>query len=92
LSLIENQTQSDPLIKSNHTSNEKSRLPTQIIQRTDRPAGALLIYLVTPSLLRLIDPTSGEFDTGQLAVLSFGIIKVIMASLVAWAGYRSICR
>jgi hypothetical protein len=49
---------------------------------------ALLIYLVTPSLLRLIDPTSGEFDTGQLAVLSFGIIKVIMASLVAWAGYR----
>ncbi len=25
---------------------------------------------------------------GQLAILSFGVIKVIMASLIAWAGYR----
>jgi hypothetical protein len=49
---------------------------------------AVLIYLVTPSLLRIVDPASGQFDTGQLATISYGAIKVIAASLIASLGLR----
>ncbi|MDO1449560.1 hypothetical protein Q0590_25005 [Rhodocytophaga aerolata] len=49
---------------------------------------ALVLYFIGPSFIRLIDPEAGSFDSGQLNIIFFGVIKVLVASSVAWLGYR----
>jgi hypothetical protein len=41
---------------------------------------ALLLFIYSPSLLRMIDPTAAAFDLGVLQVILLGIIKVLFAS------------
>jgi hypothetical protein len=45
---------------------------------------AVLLFFLTPPLLRMIDPTAGAFDAGYLHAIVLGLVKVFMASAIAW--------
>jgi hypothetical protein len=47
---------------------------------------ALFIYWITPQLLRMVDSTAGQYDLGQLQTVSFSVVKVLVASFIAFLG------
>ena len=49
---------------------------------------ALFIYYFTPQVLHQFDETAGAYDIGQLQILSFAVVKVLVASFVAWIGFK----
>lgn len=45
---------------------------------------ALFVWVVSPHLLRAMDPTAGVFDSGVLQIFLFATIGVLFADFVAW--------
>ncbi len=44
----------------------------------------LLLFLLTPPLLRLVDPTAGAFDVGVLQSVSFALAAFLLLKGAAW--------
>jgi hypothetical protein len=45
---------------------------------------AILIWYISPSLLRLIDPTAGVYDAGIFQNILFAVIAVMVFHFFAW--------
>lgn len=46
---------------------------------------ALAVFLVSPILIRAVDPTAGVFDGGILQILLFGVVAAALGVGVIWA-------
>jgi len=62
-----------PLLKFLKTWNELLTLPI-----------ALLLWWISPVLLRMLDPTAATYDSGVLQNIIFGVIMFLTASFTAW--------
>jgi hypothetical protein len=51
---------------------------------------ALIVFVVSVPVLRLIDPTSATYDAGILQKILFAIIGVLVFNGLAWAGIRMV--
>ena len=49
---------------------------------------ALLLFLVSPFLLRLLDPTAGAYDAGVLHIIVFSLVALLTFSFLAWVGIK----
>lgn len=49
---------------------------------------ALSLFYFSPSILRLIDPTSGAFDIGVLHKIALMAIQLLICSAMSWIGVR----
>jgi hypothetical protein len=45
---------------------------------------ALILFMISPSILRLVDPTAATFDAGVLQVIILGVIAFLVASALSW--------
>lgn len=45
---------------------------------------AVVLYFITPPILRWVDPTAGAYDAGYLHAIALGLVKIFFASGVAW--------
>ena len=49
---------------------------------------ALLVYVASPLLIRVIDPTAGFYDGGHLQRLLLAVVVYSCAIGVVWAGWQ----
>ena len=49
---------------------------------------AVALFLCTPHVLRLIDPTAGAYDPGVLHLIVFSAVAVLSFSFLSWVGMR----
>jgi hypothetical protein len=51
---------------------------------------ALLIFFLSPTFLRWIDPTAGSYDAGIFQIVIFAIICLLMFNGFAWMGIKQV--
>ena len=49
---------------------------------------ALILWILSPWLIRIIDPTAGTYDAGIFQVILFTIIQYFIYSAVAWLSFK----
>jgi hypothetical protein len=49
---------------------------------------ALLLWILSPWLIRMIDPTAGVYDAGIFQVIIFTLIQYFIYSAVAWLSFK----
>lgn len=49
---------------------------------------AILLFFISPSLLRLVDPTAGVYDAGVFQIALFAIICLLIFNGIAWGGVK----
>jgi hypothetical protein len=51
---------------------------------------ALIIFFVSPYVLRWIDPTAGTYDSGIFQIILFATISLLIYNGLAWMGVKQV--
>ena len=49
---------------------------------------ALTLYWISPFIIRVIDPTAGQYDGAVLQKLVYCVVGILVLNVVAWLGIR----
>jgi hypothetical protein len=49
---------------------------------------ALCLYWISPEIIRIVDPTAGQYDGAVLQKLIYCSVAILVLNVIAWLGIR----